>query len=144
VTIAIACPQCDSKMAVSDRSSGKRATCPRCGQRFLIPGVVIKDYASENPKIDESVTKSDPVPPISFDVTPMLPSVIVYDDDVHGQFEKKPKKRKSPRTVKPLQEKSLMWPMIILGMAITGLLALGFSIYGILQWRANHPTIIDQ
>lgn len=38
MTIRFACPTCAATYAVSDRKAGKKTSCPKCGQRIVVPG----------------------------------------------------------------------------------------------------------
>jgi DNA-directed RNA polymerase subunit RPC12/RpoP len=73
------CPTCSQSMQCPDHFAGKKATCPKCGQKILIPTppkpVPMPTNKTTLGKLDEDVSTTDaiPVTPTAITAPPPLP-----------------------------------------------------------------------
>lgn len=62
----ISCPTCSQLMHCEERDAGKKAACPKCGQRVLIPSppapVPVPQNKTVLGKLEEEVTAKQPMP----------------------------------------------------------------------------------
>jgi DNA-directed RNA polymerase subunit RPC12/RpoP len=126
VPIQLQCPGCGAAVAVSDRSSGRRATCPKCAGKFLVPAV------------DQPTPMPDSKPAIvSFDeATPSPSSLPTPGSDKLTKVRRRI--RKSSKTIpRPLRRpRSGIHPGCILGVLCL-LVAVTVAVtYGVYQWKA--------
>jgi hypothetical protein len=152
MAIKVSCPLCDATISVSDRSSGRRAKCPKCTEYFLVPqngsgkNAFQNTDAGQEPEVVVQIEPTDEKPkPITFDMLPPVPKTAdIYqppakrpdsDPDIDvNRKKKKNKKSKSSAPAKPITEKKGIHPGFILGgLCFVLLLAI---LLGVWRWNS--------
>lgn len=105
MSIHFACPNCASVMKIADRKAGAEVSCPKCGQRIIVPtpdnahrpGILVEDGPPRpEPEPDEVLPTPLPPPPLPYEIDTQDPPDSEPSEMDAEEVERKRKRREIP------------------------------------------------